>query len=63
MGGGGGGWYLVVRWYWVNFQCRGVLLIWIIVGLAIGVGGSGLDIFTLIHHFSLLSPSLVDGLI
>ena len=22
----------VVRWFWVNFQCRGVLLIWIIVG-------------------------------
>ena len=22
----------VVRWCWVNFQCRGVLLIWIIVG-------------------------------
>ena len=38
----GGGW--VVRRYWVNFQCRGVLLIWIIVGqgpivLAVGAGG------------------------
>ena len=33
-----------VRWCWVNFQCRGVLLIWIIVGqgptaLAVGAGG------------------------
>ena len=32
------------RWCWVNFQCRGVLLIWIIVGqgpavLAVGAGG------------------------
>ena len=34
----------VVRWCWVNFQCRGVLLIWIRVGqgptaLAVGAGG------------------------
>ena len=34
----------VVRWCWVNFQCRGVLLIWIIVeqgpsALAVGAGG------------------------
>ena len=41
---------LVVRWCWVNFQCRGVLLIWIIVGqgptaLAVGAGGGCLDIF------------------
>ena len=40
--GGGGG--RVVRWCWVNFQCRGVLLIWIKVGqgptaLAVGAGG------------------------
>ena len=38
------------RWCWVNFQCRGVLLIWIIVGqgpiaLAVGAGGGCLDIF------------------
>ena len=37
--------------------------IWMIVGqgpiaLAIGAGGSGLDIFTLVHPFSPLSPSL-----
>ena len=35
---------------WVNFQCRGILLIWIIVGqgptaLAVGVDGGCLDIF------------------
>ena len=40
-GRGGGG--RVVQWCWVNFQCRGVLLIWIIVGqwpiaLAVGAG-------------------------
>ena len=51
----------MVRKCWVNLQCRGVLLIWIIVGqgptaLAEGAGG-GLDIFFLIYHFSLLSPS------
>ena len=53
----------VVRRCWVNFQCRGVLLIWIIVGqgpvaLAIGAGGGCLDIFSLICPFSPLSPSL-----
>ena len=40
----------VVRWCWVNLQCRGVLLIWIRVGqgptaLAVGAGGVCLDIF------------------
>ena len=50
----------VVRWCWVNFQCQGVLLIWIIVGqgltaLAVGAGGGCLDIFSLVYHFSLLS--------
>ena len=58
---GGGG--RVVRMFWVNFQCRGVLLICIIVGqgptaLAVGAGGCCLDIFTLIYPFSPLSPSL-----
>ena len=48
---------------WVNFQCRGVLLIWMIVGqgpiaLAVGAGGGCLDIFTLNYPFFLLSPSL-----
>ena len=53
----------VVQRYWVNFQCRGVLLIWITVeqgptALAVGAGGGCLDIFTLVYHFSFLSPSL-----
>ena len=53
----------VVRRCWVNFQYRGVLLIWIRVGqgptaLAVGVGGGCLDIFTLVYHFSFVSPSL-----
>ena len=43
----------MVRWCWFNFQCRGVLLIWIKVGqgpsaVAVGAGGGGLDIFTLV---------------
>ena len=34
----------VVQWYWANFQCRGILLVWIKVGqgpaaLAVGPGG------------------------
>ena len=53
----------MVRWCWVNFQCRGVLLIWMIVGqgplaLAVGVGGVFFDIFS---NLSFLSPSLGDG--
>ena len=52
-----------MRWCWVNFQCRGVLLILIKVGqgptaLTVGEGGGYLDIFTLVYHFSFLSPSL-----
>ena len=37
-----------VRWCWVNFQCRGVLLIWIIVRqgpIALAVG-AGRDVWT-----------------
>ena len=53
----------MVRKRWVNSQCRGVLPIWIRVGkgpivLAIGADGGCLDIFSLVHHFSFLSPSL-----
>ena len=53
----------VVRRCWVNFQCRGVLLIWIIVGqgpivLAVDAGSGSLDIFSLIYHFSFLFSSL-----
>ena len=52
-----------MRWCWVNFQCRGVLLIWIRVGqgptaLAVGAEGGCLDIFSLVYHFFFLSPSL-----
>ena len=51
-----------MQWCWVNFQCRGVLLIWIRVGqgptaLAVGAGGGCLDIFSLVYRFSFLSPS------
>ena len=40
-----------------------VLLIWIRVGqgptaLAVGAGGGCLDIFSLVYHFTFLSPSL-----
>ena len=60
--GGGGGGGRVVRRCWVIFQCRGVLLIWIIVGqgpvaLAVGAGGGCLDIFFSYLSFP-LSPSL-----
>ena len=53
----------MVRWRCVNFQWRGVLLIWISVGqgptaLAVGAGGGGLAIFSLVHHFYFLSLSL-----
>ena len=52
-----------MRWCWVNFQCRGVLLNWSRVGqgptaLAVGAGGGCLDIFSLVFQFSFLSPSL-----
>ena len=53
----------VVRRCWVNFQCQGVLLTWLTVGqgpivLSVGAGGGCLDIFSLIYHFSFLSPFL-----
>ena len=56
----------MVRWCWVNFQCRGVLQ-WTTVGqgptaLVVGAGGGCLDIFTLIYPFlSSCSLSLGDG--
>ena len=51
----------VVRWSWVNFQCRGVLVVWIRVGqgptaLAVGAGGGCLDIFTLVYPSLLFLP-------
>ena len=57
----------MVRRYWVNFQCRGVLLALITVGqgptaLAVGAGGGLFGHF--FSHLSLLfsfSLSLEDG--
>ena len=53
--------FRVVRWCWVNFQCRGVLQLSTVgqgpTALAVGAGGGCLDIFTLIYPFY-ISPSL-----
>ena len=47
---------------WVNFQCRGVQLVWVVgqgpTALAVGAGGVCLDIFLSSNFFSFLSPSL-----
>ena len=56
----------MVRWCWVNFKCRGVLLIWIIVGqgptaLTVDADGQLFEHFSLIYYFSLLSLFLGDG--
>ena len=57
----------MVRRCWVSFHCRGILLIWMIVGqgpiaLAVGAGGGCLDIFfTRLSFFSFPSLSLGDG--
>ena len=58
----------MVRRCWVNFQCRGVLLIWIHVtvgqgpiALVVGAGGGCLDIFTLVYHFSDFALSLGEA--
>ena len=60
--GGGGGGGRVVRWCWVNFQCRGVLQFGYSRARAYCArsrcGWGCLDIFTLIYPFSPLSPSL-----
>ena len=60
LGGRGG---RVMRRCWVDFQCQGVLLIWIIVGqgpiaLVVGAGGGCLDFLSLVCLFSFLSPTL-----
>ena len=56
----------VGQWCWVDFQCRGVLLIWTIVGqgpiaLAVGAGGGSLDIIKFVYLFSFLSSSFGDS--
>ena len=56
----------MVRWCWVNFQCQGVLLIWIRVGqgptaLAVGAGRGCLDIFSRVSFLFSFSLSLGDG--
>ena len=58
----------MVRRCWVSFQCRGVLLILIIVGkgpiaLALGAGWGSLDIFSLVYLFFYHPPSLGDDTI
>ena len=45
-----------MRWCRVNFQCRSVLLLLIVVGqgptaLAVGAGGDFLNIFSVVYHF------------
>ena len=55
-----------MRRCWENFQCLGVLLIWITLGqgpiaLAVDAEGGCSDIFTLVYYFCLLSPFLGDG--
>ena len=58
----------MARWCCVILQCRGVLLIWIIVGegstaLAVGASSDCLDIFALNYLLSPFSFSLGDGTI
>ena len=57
----------VVRWSWINFHCRGILLFCIIEGqvptvLAVGAGGGCLNIFfSYVSVFSSFFLSLGDG--
>ena len=56
----------MVRWSWVNLQCRGVLLIWMIVGqepiaLAVGAGGVVWTFYSQLSFLSSLSISLGNG--
>ena len=52
----------MVRWCWVNFQCPGVLLMWIIeqgpIEFAVSAGGVVWPFFSFVYHFSVLSLSL-----
>ena len=54
----------MVQRCWVNFQCRGVLLHWVMVGqgptaLAAGAGGVFGHFFS-VYHLSFLSPSFLE---
>ena len=56
----------VVRWCWGNFQCRGVLLIWIQgrqgpTALAVRADGGSLDIFSRLSFLFPFSLSQGDG--
>ena len=56
----------VVRKCWINFLCLDVLLILMKVGqgsivLAVGAGGGYLEIYSLVYHFSFLSPCIGDS--
>ena len=58
----------MVRWCWVNFQRRGVLLLRKIVGqwpiaCVVGAGGGYLDIFSRLSFRTSVSCSLRDGLV
>ena len=57
-----GGCGRVVRWCWVNFQYRGILLLDKCKARAYCAcsrcGWGFLDNFSLVHHFSFISPSL-----
>ena len=51
----------VVRWCWINFQCFGVLLIWMKVGqgpIVLAVGAGLFRVYSLVYPFSFLSSIL-----
>ena len=56
----------MLRRYWLNFQCWGILLVWVVVGqwpiaLVVGSDGGCSDIFLSSICFLSPSPSLGDG--
>ena len=56
----------VVRWCWLNFQCRGVFVIWIVVeqgptALTIGADGVVWTFFPRLSFLFSFSLSLGDG--
>ena len=50
----------VVRWAWVIFQCRGMIIGQGLTALVVSAGGGCLDIFTIIYPFSPLSPCRLE---